>query len=169
MIWKIIFLLSCFNVLVSASPPLQTPSSSRQIPFASLDDWAENLEVITITNWTTLQHELDDNQKNAAVEALKNSYCPILIEDDIVKNSDLSKWPARLKNTAGTGPNIDNIRTLTCRRIPGAPILYVGYSDTSNHSVNYPGMLFIFDSLVFDILVHQNFISENMEGIEDSN
>ncbi|XP_050426466.1 E3 ubiquitin-protein ligase NRDP1-like [Adelges cooleyi] len=137
MIWKIIFLLSCFDVLVNAgqpSPFFEEPPSRTvaTVPFRTLQEWAPTLQLTHITNWTTLQHEPDNDQKDAAEFALKSSKCPTNIIDMLVWRSQINQWPDHLKNTAGTGPNIDNIRTLTCRRIPGAPIVYVGYPDTSN-------------------------------------
>ncbi|XP_050434228.1 E3 ubiquitin-protein ligase NRDP1-like [Adelges cooleyi] len=129
-------------------PALQSAASQigKPKPYTTLERWIEDLNVQTITDWTTLIHVPEEYQTEDADRALAMSKCPTSIIDTLLNNSDWRKWPDSLKDTRCTEPNMDKIKQLKCKRIPGAPVVYVGHAN--NSSVPYPGILLIFEKLV---------------------
>ncbi|XP_050434234.1 E3 ubiquitin-protein ligase NRDP1-like [Adelges cooleyi] len=116
------------------------------VTFKRVEVWTNSLEVKTITDWTTLTQNPNDDQISSTRDALTKSGCPSGIVDILLYNSDLRNWTNHLKNRRNDGYDIDNMKKLTCRSIPGAPVVYVARSD--NELVPPTGLLFIFDSLV---------------------
>ncbi|XP_050426675.1 E3 ubiquitin-protein ligase NRDP1-like [Adelges cooleyi] len=151
MLWKIIFLLSCFNVLVNAtggwfSKWFSTPPSQSNLLnvteepnlFQRIEQWIESLEVKVVKFWGPLARKPNQDQKRKAKAALEDSKCPTGAVDTILLNSHIRNWPEQILNTRSR-------------------VVYVAHSD--NDFVSQAGILFIFESLVFEEPVQQNLIS----------
>ncbi|XP_050427508.1 E3 ubiquitin-protein ligase NRDP1-like [Adelges cooleyi] len=148
MMWKIIFVLPCFTVLVNAVGNHEEGSTSTggPTPFPNIEDWADSLEEIKISDWSNLSTGPSPNQKDLASDALKNSGCPTDIVEVLLLNSYIFNWPDHFKERNPNGYKTTfHIKYLACRRIPGAPVVYV--SHISNIGVPEPGLLFVFDKL----------------------
>ncbi|XP_050426668.1 E3 ubiquitin-protein ligase NRDP1-like isoform X1 [Adelges cooleyi] len=170
MLWKIIFLLSCFNVLVNAtggwfSKWFSTPPSQSNLLnvteepnlFQRIEQWIESLEVKVVKFWGPLARKPNQDQKRKAKAALEDSKCPTGAVDTILLNSHIRNWPEQILNTRNDDYDLESIKQLICRRIPGSRVVYVAHSD--NDFVSQAGILFIFESLVFEEPVQQNLIS----------
>ncbi|XP_050426632.1 E3 ubiquitin-protein ligase NRDP1-like [Adelges cooleyi] len=148
MMWKIIFVLPCFTVLVNAVGNHEEGSTSTEGPTQNpnIREWVNSLVVINISDWSTLSTGPSKNQKDLARDALKNSGCPTDIVEVLLLNSYIFNWPDHFKEK---NPNryttTFHLKLLTCRRIPGAPVVYVSHID--NIWVPKPGLLFVFDKL----------------------
>ncbi|XP_050426686.1 E3 ubiquitin-protein ligase NRDP1-like [Adelges cooleyi] len=164
MIWKIIILLLCFNVLVNTSSSPSASSSGclplgpcvnilnaiainkpPKLKYSRTEDWIASLKIQEITDWTNLIMEPTEEQIKKTKKRLESSGCPSGASGVISMNSQFCNWPNHIKNTRQDNYDINALKNLTCRRIPEKPILYVGNSD--NRSVAIPGIVFTFASL----------------------
>ncbi|XP_050426865.1 E3 ubiquitin-protein ligase NRDP1-like [Adelges cooleyi] len=141
MIWKIILLLSCFNVLVNAGGRCSGGTSSRDPkPFRNNLEWINSLQAYPKLNWDRLIREPNDDDKEAAKDALVKSGCPTNSLDELLGTSHCDMWPSHLKSDKAPYAVMSR---LILRRIADSRVAYV--ERYPNFQVNSP-LILIFES-----------------------
>ncbi|XP_050435010.1 E3 ubiquitin-protein ligase NRDP1-like [Adelges cooleyi] len=163
MIWKIVFLLTCFNVLVDAggccepggtlTDEVSDVDNNTEVPqpYETIAQWLEVLKEQGYIDWTKLAKTPRNNQIENARAGLAYSRCPSTILGDLLKSSKQINWPPELAS-AITRFERSVLRTYTYRRIPKTQAVFLAPSE--NQGVPESGLLLIFDKL---------------EGTEDDN
>ncbi|XP_050441620.1 uncharacterized protein LOC126846340 [Adelges cooleyi] len=154
MMWKIILLLPCFDVLVNAGllSPYFTGSSSQSSdcqpveqtdPYPNFVNWVISLHS-TGANWTSLDRELDVEKINNAREKLKLSRCPPGDVESLITNSNWDNWPTELRSPQEPFINESYMNGLTLRSIPELSAVVATVSDNLGKGLKWPGILFFF-------------------------
>ncbi|XP_050426457.1 uncharacterized protein LOC126836841 [Adelges cooleyi] len=105
MIWKIIFFLPCFNVVVCP----RWWRSQYPEPYRSFVSWL-NDRAVTNVEMSTWDSDPSQTSKDTVREQLRLSRCPAADVGRLITNSDKITWPTQIKSSQTDSRNISSSR-----------------------------------------------------------
>ncbi|XP_050426843.1 uncharacterized protein LOC126837090 [Adelges cooleyi] len=148
MIWKIILLLSCFNVLVNAGGSCSGGASGADEDYQAHDtisEWIDTLNADPNIDWNRLIIHIDSDDKKDAKAALMSSGVPKDDLNELLVTCNWNTWPSQIKSNQHPYVNKSNMAKLSLYRIPDTRIVYA--APNVSQQVSSPGILMVFTSL----------------------
>ncbi|XP_050434229.1 E3 ubiquitin-protein ligase NRDP1-like [Adelges cooleyi] len=149
MIWKIIFFLPCFNVVVcprwwrSQSSSYARMQQEYPEPYRNFVSWL-NDRAVTSVDMSTWDSVPSQTSKDTVREQLRLSRCPAADVGRLITNSDKNTWPTQIKSGQAPYYNAHYMTSMTFRQIPETSAVVAACSDNPTRGLPSPGILIFF-------------------------